>query len=219
MSQTLKAGLVRFNRPILIGGSAILGVATSNFLSNATVRSALLAVAALCLMYVGDVGRAVGDRVARLLPSEANKELVKSTQAHNLGSRSRSAGILLVAAVGLMCLAGSLVASTVHDSAGHSSERLRLGIKAPRSYLVKSEPLTVRVQCPFACAAHVSIVGSPLNSFSMPRGNSSIQFSAAILDALLARQDGWWPLRIRVSSNGLAPVESRVLLKRRRSVS
>lgn len=212
MSQTLKAGLVRFHRPILIGGSAILGVATSNLLSNVTTRSALLAVAALCLMYVGDVGRAASERVARLLPPEAVKDLVKSTQAHNLGSKRRSAGILAVAAVGMICLAGSLLASIAHDSGEPSAEHPPLSIQAPTRYAVGSDSLIVRVGCPTTCNAALLYGEDSLMTLSVPEGAAAIQLPTTLLSFLLS-QRGLQPwLKMRLSSGNLAPIEAHIRL-------
>lgn len=218
MSQTLKAGIVRFNRPVLIGGSAILGVAVSNLMGSATVKSALLAAGAICLMYVGDVGRAASDRVARLLPSEASTDVVRSTQAHNLGSKGRATAIVLVAAVGLACLAGAMVASIAGDSREGTSKLPPLGIRAPSFYAAESVPLTVHLACPSSCTAAVYSVGStrsPIIDLLVQTGYTKVRLPKHVLAALGEERRVPMALGIRLDSPGWASIGTRVRLARK----
>lgn len=215
MNQTLKAGIVRFNRPVLIGGSAILGVATSSLINHATVKSALLATGALCLMYVGDVGRAVSDRVARLLPSEASAELVRSTQAHNLGSKGRANAIVLTAAVGLACLMGALIVSIAGGPRETLPKSPPLAIRAPRVYAVGSGTLNSSMGCPSSCLATLYI-GAPrltkIFSLRVPQGHATIRLLEHGLVAGGAQRQHPTRLKIQLASPGWAPVNTQIRL-------
>ncbi len=152
MTQTLKASIVRFNRPVLIAGTAMLGVASSKLIEESGVQSILLALAAVGLMYVGDSGRTAEDKVSAHLPADAKPSVVRTTRSHNLNGR------LVVPITGFagICLIAALVVPLVGATDGRTSGGSEFGISAPRVYRPAIEPLEIVLACPDRCELRVS---------------------------------------------------------------
>lgn len=217
MILTVKSSLVRSNRVILIGGTAILGVATAKLVGDISAQSFLLALAAVCLMYVGEVGRSASERVARLLPQDATPDVVKSTQAHNLGDRRRTNIVLTAMAIALVCLVGAVAVSSTAGSASHSAERRReSGLSAPAAYRPGARPLPIGISCRTSCGVTIrpgiKSGSAPISQFSLPGGRTEIKLSAtAVSQAMKHSSDAGSPvIVVRVSPAGQAALQAAV---------
>ena len=175
MILTLRASIARFNRPILIGGTAMLGVASSTLVNEISAQSILVAVAAVCLMYVGDSGRSAEERVSAHLPTDAKPSVVRSTRVHNLNGRL----VIPMTALAAVCLIATALVSLVDTTDRRESNRPALGISAPRTYRPASGPIELAVSCPDRCELHAGLIRAgqrkSLEKLQVGRGSTFVQ--------------------------------------------
>lgn len=155
----------------------MLGVASSKLVDEVSTQSILVAIAAVCLMYVGDTGRSAEEKVSDHLPADAKPSVVRSTRIHNLNSQL----VIPMTILAAVCLIATAVVSLTDKPGRNNSNRPALGIGAPPAYRAESGPIELAISCPDRCELRADLISAgrlkPLERLYVGRGLTSIQLT------------------------------------------